>query len=233
MRCDNFTSKLFKYVFGITTIGLFVFAGQVNAVKAYSNATPLGNQGYSGSLGLEFMVNSPIIVYSLGVYDSDAKGISGTLNSRLWERTGPSTGTALTPALSFTSGDPGSLDGNYRFKDLIVPLLLTPGTYVVSSWGYNSVDLNGNTNPANGAPFPVITGETGGGLVTYSGSSYGPVATAFPGITSSDNDPFHYAAGNFTFTAVPEPKTYLILGSLLGLTVFALSARKRPRKQPK
>jgi hypothetical protein len=184
-----------------------------------------------GSLGLEFMVNSPIFVHSLGVYDSDTKGISGTLNSRLWIRTGPSTGTAVSPVLSFTSGDSGSLDGNYRFKDLIVPLLLTPGTYVVSSWGYNSVDLNGNTNLSNGTPFLSITGDTGGGLVTYSGSSYDPTATAFPGITSSDNDPFHYAAGNFTFTAVPEPKTYLILGSLLGLTMFALSARKRKERE--
>lgn len=232
MKYYHITSKLFQYFLAMSVICMLAFTTQVQATKAYTNATTLGNQNYSGSLGLEFMVNSSIIVYSLGVYDSGADGIADNLHSQLWKRTGASSGMIISPVVAFTSVDPGTLVGNYRFRDLLVPLILKPGTYVINSWGFanNIADKNGNTNPSYPAPYPMITGDTGGGLVTYTSSFYGPSAGAFPTIISSDGDPFHYAAGNFQF-AVPEPGTYLTLGSLLGVALIAIAAKRRKVKR--
>jgi hypothetical protein len=211
-------------------------AGAANAqFDAYSLATPRsGNQSFIGSLGLEFTVVSNIEVTELGAFDSGQQGINGAggLFTQIYQRTSATTGVPLGPLVGFSSADPGTLDGAYRFKP-IAPLLLTAGnTYLVISFGYSGADRNVNAGLAGGLPAP--TTNTGGGLVTYGGSFFSIVPNAFTATADGGPNP-RYGAGNFTFRpefdpppvgGAPEPGTFALLG-VGAVAMVGFARRKR------
>jgi hypothetical protein len=133
----------------------------------------------------------------------------------------------VTPALTFTSGSPGTLMGTYRYKPLLTPVVLTTGKYLINAWGFGDSDKNGNTNLA--LP-PAITGHTGGGLLSYNdlaqfdpAASPGIFPTSAAGVTSN----FQFAAGSFI--ATPEPQTYLLMGSMLVAALYFARRKQRNR----
>ncbi len=178
-------------------------AGAANAqFDAYSLPTPrTGNQtNFGGSLGLQFNVlGTAIQITRLGAFDSGQNGIAST---GLFTQIFVLGGAAVSPIVSFTTADPGTLVGAYRYKD-ITPLLLTANTsYQVVSWGYGTANPNVNAGLGGGSPAP--TANTGGGLITFGRNRF----SATPGVnpTSLDGNPIpRYGAGTFTFRTPPPP----------------------------
>ena len=199
----------------------FSRGGQARAdFIAYSTDSMSGNQNWGGNLGLDFDVNSPIIVTQLGTFKhgQGAFGPNTTIIVALWPRihsgstpddTNPdTTGDHPMATMAFYLYDPGTLMGNYAFKPLPSPLTLPAGSYTISARGYNSDDLNGNEN------IPVFTVNTddGGGLISFVGTGrydspadnvplggFSPLTTAaqgFPNVTSHV-----FAAGSFQYKA--------------------------------
>jgi hypothetical protein len=124
---------MFKKLLVLTGLLFLVALGSTaQAFIAYNVPGPsTGNQSWTGSLGMDFDVNAPITVTSLGVYDSGQNGISGTLYVVIFNA---DTQVAVTSTLSFT-GTQGTLIDGSRFQDLTTPVTLAPGHYSVVSWG--------------------------------------------------------------------------------------------------
>ncbi len=223
-----FNNKLSKTIVSAAFIVAVGVTTTANATVALSNSTLTGNQLYGGTLGQFFDVTAPSIsVIGLGVYDSGLPGVAGPLHVKIWK----SDGTTMTPTVVFgTVAGQGTPIGTYQFKP-ITPVVLTTGKYIVGAWGF-IVDFNGNLNsPPLPPPTPSITGDTGGGLVAYSPgdlATYSVAPGAFPTLSGGVISNFQFAAGNFQF-AVPEPETYLLMGSLLGAVMFLAYKKKRAK----
>ena len=210
-----------------TFVAVLVLAASVPAAWAATAITSSptgGNQEFGGSLGWDFVVNSAINVTQLGVFDDNQDGINRDLGASIFERNDGGTpmdpaddtgvGAALVTA-TFSAGDPGTLNGTYRFKP-ISTLTLAPGNYTLVGWGYGVGERNGNDG--NLGNFPVTT-DDGGGLISFVGASrFGDPGApgSFPG--SADGGPaVRYGAGNMVYAAVPEPASVALLFGALGL----------------
>lgn len=223
---NNKFSKIIVSAAFIVAVGVTTTA---SAFVALSNSTPTGNQSYGGTLGQFFHVDAPkITITGLGVYDSGQNGIIGSLSVKIWDEFG----ATVVPTVVFGGGSPqGSLIGTYRFQS-ITPVVLPTGKYLVGAWGFSGSDPNGNLNLPSP---PAIVGNTGGGLVSYPNppdmsyySPYDNPGGIFPTTTTGVISNFQFAAGNFQF-AVPEPETYLLMGSLLGGVMLLAWKRKRAK----
>jgi hypothetical protein len=198
--------SLLSATVAVASVISLVGANKASAATAYlTNPSAVGDQTFSGILGLDFTVNSSIQVTELGAFDSDSNGIAGPVTTQIWARSGNSAvGTTPLASLTFpTSG--ATLTGGYSFAN-ISTLTLNPGTYTLVSYGYSSVDPNGNT----GFGFsPVIT-DNDGGLISFGSSRYSTTLGAAGGYIGTATDTNVYAAGSFIYAAtpiVPEPLT--------------------------
>ncbi|WP_156882891.1 hypothetical protein [Rhodovulum sp. P5] len=223
-----------KPVVASLAISMFM-AGSASAspITAYEVQSVFdGNQAYGGILGMLFEVNETVTVLSLGAFDDDGDGIAGTLTTELWSRTG-TVGDSILAAMTFTANDYGTLEGGSRFKDLVGPLVLTPGSYAIVSYGYSATDENGNrsspnwmgslaTNDGNGALSFVRGGRYGGTPGTGIGTTYDPEVLGH-------GDP--YAAGTFTYEvgltpSVPLPVSLPLLAGGVAL-IGAFGGRRK------
>src|SRR5262245_16814186 len=193
----------------LSVFALVAATGTVNAAPIIAYNVPAGtngNQDFGGSLGMDFNVGStPILVSSLGVFDSGSNGLSAPISVALFNRT---TGTIVPGTqINFPTGTLGTLIGGSRFLNLAAPVELTAGFQgSIVAWGYNASEMNGNTH---GGPAPWTT--NGGGLITFGGGSRFGNAGQFP--TNIDGGPVNrYAAGTFQFEATPEPTTWAVFG---------------------
>ena len=190
---------------GFFPAGYDVSIGPVTTAYSTPAGTP-GNQGYSGSLGMDFSVNRPVQVTALGCFDHLANGFgsSTTITVQLWRRNDngtpafpdDDTGIAVLATTNFTRNAPGVLLNGNRFKNLPTPLQLTNGAYTIVAYGYNASDSNGNT----GGDFPPLTLDTGGGALQFVRSRWG-TAGAFP--ATVDAQVAQYGAGTFQFQNLP------------------------------
>lgn len=187
------------------------------------DAGQAGNQGFGGELGNDFTVNVPIRVTEMGVFDEYADGISGTLTSQIWTRSG-NTG-ALVPgtATTFNAGDPGTLEGGVRLKALPAPVILPVGTYTFASNGHSAADRNLNSN-AGGFPryadngYGAVTSGPGTapGLITIEGQKRWGGANSFP--ANADGN-WLYGSGTFAFEQA-YPTAYTVQDGTVGTQNF-------------
>ena len=120
-----------------------ILAASVTAARAQDKfiayvipAGTVGNQNFSGTLGMEFDVANAIIITQLGVFDDGSDGLNLTILARVYDRaTDPPTELA---SLEFSPDAPGTLIGGSRFKPLTTPLKLATGfqgTIVAEGYG--------------------------------------------------------------------------------------------------
>ncbi len=189
---------------------------------AYS--VPVGatsNQFISNPLGLDFDVNRPVYVVSVGVFDSGQDGLAFSHVVRIYDRnTQASVVMETIPA-----GTAAALTDGSRFVALAVPFLLPAGFQGSIVAEINVTDGNGNTHGGAG----VSLQNDGGGALTFVGG--GRVSDNGPGVypLRLDGGPANrYLAGTFAFTAVPEPSAVALLG--FGLAIAGVGAGCRRRK---
>ena len=178
-------------------------AGSVAAVAAYVvSAGVVGNQEFTGALGMDFNVLAAVDVTELGVFDSGSDGLALDITVGIWSRN--DSGTPDNPAddtpgellvsMVFTEADSGALDGGSRFKLLDKPLRLEPGSYAVVAAGYGPDEPNGNL----GASELAISTDMSGFLEFTGNAHWGDDPAAYP--PNQDSGPANrYAAGTFKF----------------------------------
>ncbi len=192
----SLSGSLSAIVLGVSL--LVLSAAQVQAGEKFiaypTPAGTLGNQpDFPGALGLDFDVNTDILVHRLGVFDHASDGLMTPITARLYERSS----LAEVAMMDFTPGDSGELIGGARFKPLPAPLALAAGTqWTIVAEGYGATELNGNVFS------PPPTWSTDGGTcdsVSFVGSGrWGLPAGAYP--ANADGGPPHrYAGPNFEF----------------------------------
>ena len=191
-----------------------------------------GNQGgFGGSLGLDFDVNTPIVITRLGVFDDGSDGLNRTITARLFDR---DTQGELVSVV-FTVEDSGELIGGSRFVDLDAPLSLPEGFHgSVVAEGYGADDpvtadvdeqeMNGNTT------ISPVDGLSTNGLdcaLSFIGGRYG-AAGFFPVTPMGGAGALPLVAGTFEYGTLgdidPEPPTggtaYVIAEGVVGNQAF-------------
>ncbi|MCH2129544.1 MAG: lamin tail domain-containing protein, partial [Pirellulaceae bacterium] len=165
---------------------------------AYGNLTGAGGSfPSSNAFGHDFEVLTPITVTHLGVFDSNANGLSRTLTSELWTRSGNSGAKLAT--LTFTPGDPGTLVESNRLKPLASPLALSPGDYTIVAHGYGSGEYVGHQG-IGGPSGAYKTLDDGDGAILFEGTSrIGAMPGSFPNLPDAGNANY-YSAGTFQFS---------------------------------
>lgn len=186
----------------------------------------IGNQqlpaNQTQTSGDDFNVNSPITISSLGVFDSGADGLLGTLVARIYDR---NTQQSLA-SISF-SGMDGTLVGGFRFLNLATPLTLSAGFQGVISAAYlgNPLEAQGNVREAGSHPW---TADTGGGLISFVGEgrhSLMGTGDVFPNYVDPSPSAINFCTASFSYTAVPEP-TALALSGLVSLAALVVARRR-------
>lgn len=173
-------------------------AGAGPLVTAYSlPANSIGTQTRAGSFGMDFDVSVPVSISQLGAFDSVGDGLESTITVQLYARnnngtpanSSDDTGGSLLASATFSSADPGTLEGAHRFKS-ITPVMLPVGSYTISAYGYN---IEKALNAGSG-----ITGPStnGGGALSFIRSRYGSAAV-WP--STVDVQVAQYGAGTLKF----------------------------------
>ena len=193
------TSKTHIYADGLNSYTIIVsLTDEDSGVVTTPYLVPagtIGNQAYNGSLGIDFNVNTPIVVTQLGVFDSGSNGLAVPITARLYNR---DTQAQLT-SLVFAAGSgatSGTLVGGSRFLTLATPISLPAGFRgTIVAENYQGSEPNGNTFGGGAA----WTTDSGSGTISFvGGARYGSLGL-FP--TNVDAGPVNrYAAGTFKFT---------------------------------
>lgn len=177
----------------------------------YNDPAGQGAQSFNGNLALTFIVNTPITVDALGVFNaSDSGYITGPIEVAIFNTT---TNSLVTPIVTFKGQY--TVEGlGYDVFQSITPVTLTPGSYEVDAVGFSAADKNGNLNSGSSSG-PVKNNL--GGDITFTGA-------ACDSTTGSLNDPktcstckslpaelSQFDAGAFAVS--PEPSSLLLLGT--------------------
>ncbi|MDA7888261.1 lamin tail domain-containing protein [Akkermansiaceae bacterium] len=179
----------------------------------------LGNQTYSGSLGLDFIVMEPILVTELGIFDSGSDGLTNTLTTQLWSRDDRGTpgnydddiGIQALASIHFTPASPGTLEGGSRFKALAEPLTLAPGNYTITGSGFSLAEPNGNLGTPAAGDWESDDAE--GALQFIGRGRYGATGS-FP--ANLDGGPSNrYAAGTFKLLPLTAAEVITDIGTAM------------------
>lgn len=201
------------------------FAAILLLLNASAGAAPvfsgpgLPNQNWTGSLGIDFTVNTPIVIDALGAYSGP--NASAEITVEIFTSAGSPVSGLLTTIL--TSSSP------YTWQP-VTPVTLAPGAYQVTAWGYGQIgNFNTGISPGTDISFNTLAGAITEGLPYYNN----PNVTGFATILDNFNDPefnavHYYGAGNFDASPTPLPSTWLMLVS--GFAGFGFLAYRGRRK---
>jgi len=231
--------KIFRYILIPLCLTLLSSYAHSQTFTAYDLNTPgyLGNTNFAGNLAMQFDVNAANIqITSLGIFDSGGDGFHHVMTTYLYDRDTH----ALITSQNFsgtTTATAGTLIGNNRYIDLATPLILGPGHYVVSAYGFLNDGLGLDMTGAEDRPgFVQDTFNDGGGLITAVSPSLYSEAYLGPGVypTSTLGDALAWNAGTFQYSLfVPEPNTVALMFSLVGVggSLAFQHARRRGAKK--
>jgi hypothetical protein len=201
-----------------TTTSLIVLAAGVllsDPAKAnivYGDLVAPNLQNIVGGLGLDFTVNGEFIeVTALGAFDNgDNANLAGSAGTGVTVGIfNVNTGTLVGPSVSFHAG--GSyLQINADAFQSVSPFDLGPGLYSI-------VSLDASNFNSQGAPnnFQQLD-DLNGAISFVGGGRFGTLSFELP-LVIDGGPPNRYNAGTFMATVpqVPEPASFLLLGSAL------------------
>jgi hypothetical protein len=214
---------LMRNFVGSLALATLVSIGSALSLSAPANATSVyygpgePNQNWTGSLGLDFIVNSQITIDALGAYN----GGVGSITVAIF--TGDGTTQLIVPTSIDTTTY--SVASPYTFQS-VTPITLGPGTYQVTAWGYGPTD-NFNTGFGGTLGFNTLGGALTEGNPYY--NDQGVTGFANQHLDDFNGGGLHfYGAGNFDAFATPLPSTWLmLLSGFVGLSFFAYRRTKK------
>ena len=188
--------KSCKALRALAAAGAIALAGMPlssSALVLTSGSNSLGNQAFDG-VGFSFHVTSAITVSQLGVFDSDAPGITG--NAQLWATLFDATNGNVLAAIDFTQADSGTLSNLYTYKS-IAPLTLAIGDYVLAGFGWDGSNLEYNTVIGGGNT--VLFNPGSSSLVTFNDTRYGVGNDGHTVMPTNVYGPHAFNAANMVF----------------------------------
>lgn len=222
MSATKYLSLMVAAIVGSTAICQRTMADTI-AYDNSSSTTP--NQKWTGNLGLDFDVNSPINVTALGAFFGNSiNNLVPAVKVAIFSRaTGLEVGSAVT--ISSTIYD--SLSNGDAFVSLAIPIFLAPGAYSVVENLDPTSNQDYNVHITGGTSNTTSTEDNGGGAITFKGTGrydYGSSLDLPKLIGDSANPTNAYDSGTFQFASVPLPSAALggvgLMGCLLAINVI-------------
>lgn len=129
--------------------------------------TTIGNLDPNNStLGEDFSVGLvPIVINSLGAFDSGADGLAGTITIAVYNVANP--GTPVVVADVTTANSVLAPNSNFRYMTTFTPITLTGGIYRIAAFGFDTTDLAADVglDTYTGAVPTAARGSTGREIV--------------------------------------------------------------------
>jgi hypothetical protein len=206
------------------TAAALLSAAPASAAVVYQDSIGAPLQNYPGRLGMDFQVNSPILVTALGAFDNgiqlNLNGVSGNgVTIALFNVT---TGTQIGPSAFFNSAGSYAQNGGDAFQ-MVDSFILGPGEYSI-------VSVNDRNFNASGSANGFQTLDNLGGAITFNGPSRFDSSTTLGLPSIADGPPVdRYDAGTFMVSGVPEASTWAMM--ILGFVGIGFMAYRR-RGQP-
>lgn len=178
-------------------------------------------------IALNFDVQTPVQIVSIGAFDSGSDGLFGSsIQVALFDR---QSGIMISPQLEFSSDSNGFGIGGSRFKALIEPINLPAGFQgAIVAGAYAAGEKNGNgahqsqvwtSNGANGA----LSFQTSSYDINYNNTGlFLPTAFLATGYTTDV-----FAAGTFQYAVIPEPAASARTVGVVALIGLALCKRRK------
>jgi hypothetical protein len=211
-----------RFLIAVGAVALLVAPASAEIVYQDSPAGTLQNWG--GSLGMDFHVNSSILVTALGVFDN---GVIANLDGLTGQGIQVGIFNVATQSLVGTSATFFQANaGLYTYSGAdvfqgVTGFTLTSGEYSIVTVG----DFNSNTS---GQPnLSQVLSNLGGAIAFNGGARYGNLPTfALPQLI--DGGPANrYQAGTF-IASVPEPSSWaMMIVGFFGLGFAALRRKKK------
>jgi hypothetical protein len=171
------------------------------------------------TLGWGFETSQSIVVFDLGLFDSEQDGLSQSHEIGLWDESG-----TLLVSTTIVAGTSGNLEGNFRFVN-VAPVALAPGVYVIGAL-YPDLSLDPLVFPGGATSF-----ATGPGIEFLSPLFADGATLLVPNFAVGDATMPSYFGPNFRYEAgavVPEPGSLLLIGG--GLLGLGAAGRRRVGK---
>jgi hypothetical protein len=213
MKCNS------PALFGAIALALLTAISAARAdTVAVSFIGGTQSQPHNLTLGWSFTVSSPISITQLGLWDGPGPGTGGSVGDgfgsahdvTLWTNAGAALAAANIPA-----GLSGTLVDGFRYVS-IAPLLLLPGTYVISAY-YPTSSFDTSISNASSV--------SGFGPVTYTGSR-SVLNNVFPTNNATVPAPNGHFGPNFQFGVATVPE-FTSTWPLLLLSFLLLLGGKR------
>ena len=168
--------------------------------------------GYSFSTG-----SDAVLVDSLGFWDEGLDGFDSAVDVGLWDVDGNQ-----LASITLGAGTSGDLDGEFRYEDLNMSVVLDPNSeYVLGAFrlpgvSYNAVGFTPGIDFLTDPNFTIIEERA-------SSDAGGEFGIVFPGFVFDQGEAL--VGPNLRFSAVPEPGSTVLLG------VFVLLSSLRRNKR--
>ncbi len=214
----------------VTAQGAFI--AYVNPAGPFN--TYVGSPFGTVPWGMDFDVNSPVNVSALGSYDDLQDGVFlHDVVVGIFDR---DTQNLVGATQTFSTASPGALIGGSRFKSLASPITLPAGFHgSIVAWGITEANSGGEPLVDESNNTPTWTLDTGGGLLSFVGTSRllatGSASITYPSVPDTfvvhgSYASHQYMAGTFQFAAVPEPSTIALAGLAIAVVSAAFYRRR-------
>ena len=167
-------------------------------------------RGSWANFGYSLVVQSPVRVDALGIWDSLGDGLAESHEVGLWDSNGTLLAQSVVTGASPLTASADGVNG-WRFED-IAPVELQPGTYKLGAFYRTTGDaflVSDANNTVQLVPAPQV--QYGESFVTTGGTEFFTEPN-----TPTSFDPAYFGP-NAMITAVPEPASMVLLamGGLL------------------
>jgi len=206
------------------TAFVWMSVAPASAAVVYQDSTGASLQNWSGRLGMDFQVNSPILVTGLGAFDngtfSNLDGVNG--NGVMVAIFDVTTGLRVGNAASFTNSGSYTQIGGDAFQT-VSSFVLGPGEYSIVSVDDRNFNASGNPNGFQNL-------DSLGGAISFNGPSRFDSVSTLGLPTSADGPPVdRYDAGTF-IASVPEASTWaMVILGFFGVGFMAYRRKDAPR----